>query len=402
MKLTIESIREEFIKHGYELLEEVYISYDHKYKYRCPNHPEKELAITYSHLKEGKGCPYCSKVGRASFEEVKKAFQDQNYILNETEYKITTTQMSFTCKKHPEKKQSISYVCLLQAKHGGCQYCGTEATASKLRFPVEEIKQAFIDIDCELIGEYKNDRTPLKFKCHKHPDFVFEMTYSALKRGKICPVCAFDSNIRQQYVSIEAVKCIFNQRGYKLLSNIYKNQREPLEYICLKHPNKIQYTSLAILKMGHGCRLCANEKLSGKNHYRWKGGISVFCIYLRAYLFDWKRQILKKYNYKCVLSNGTIKEKLHIHHLVPFYQVVDKIIEELNLPIYKTIIEYTKEQLDMAIDKLQNYHNDIPGVPLVESLHKLFHHLYGNDACPENFYEFKERWNSGEFENLII
>jgi len=59
-KLTIEFIKEEFVRlKGYELLEDEYINANKPMKYKCPNHMNEDLQISYGNLKCGHGCRFC-------------------------------------------------------------------------------------------------------------------------------------------------------------------------------------------------------------------------------------------------------------------------------------------------------------------------------------------------------
>lgn len=50
----------EFQKRGYSLLEATYTNNKRPMRYRCPNHPEKQLLMNLNNLLSGYGCPYCA------------------------------------------------------------------------------------------------------------------------------------------------------------------------------------------------------------------------------------------------------------------------------------------------------------------------------------------------------
>lgn len=61
--------------------------------------------------------------------------------------------------------------------------------------------------------------------------------------------------------NIEEIKKLFNAKGYKLLTQEYKNNTQELEYICNKHKNKgIQSTCFSSFKRGKGCVYCKYEQ----------------------------------------------------------------------------------------------------------------------------------------------
>lgn len=57
----------------------------------------------------------------------------------------------------------------------------------------------------------------------------------------------------------EEVRQIFEDYGFKLISETYQNNKQRLSYICPKHPLEIQTTRLNDLQSGHGCRSCGME-----------------------------------------------------------------------------------------------------------------------------------------------
>jgi hypothetical protein len=80
-KLTFEEVKQVFIDKGYELLETEYKNSKTKMKYRCSFHPEKDISISLTHLKEGKGCPYCANRGVVTIEDARQLFVEHGYEL---------------------------------------------------------------------------------------------------------------------------------------------------------------------------------------------------------------------------------------------------------------------------------------------------------------------------------
>lgn len=58
----------------------------------------------------------------------------------------------------------------------------------------------------------------------------------------------------------EEVSEVFKDRGYRLITKEYRNNKQRLKYICPKHPNEPQTTRLNDLLSGHGCRLCGMDR----------------------------------------------------------------------------------------------------------------------------------------------
>ena len=193
----------------------------------------------------------------------------------------------------------------------------------------------------------------------------------------------------------------FAKRGLILLPQEYKSCAIPLAYICPKHPNIIQYKTLNNLIFGSnlitegGCYLCFLDSQRGSGHNSWKGGSSALNPYLRDFIKEWKKESAKNCNYKCIITGKIFDD---IHHLYSFNKILKEIIEESNLPIYTTISDYTEEELNLLKETNIKIHNKYPlGVCLCKEVHDLYHNLYGDDNTPEQFEEFRERYNSGEF-----
>lgn len=113
----------------------------------------------------------------------------------------------------------------------------------------------------------------------------------------------------------------------------------------------------------------------------------------------WKKESLKKFNNKCYVTG--LKNNLEIHHTKPFYVLRDEAFNELNLPIYEILGEYSHEERKRINLKLKEKHNDFVGIPLTKEIHDLFHRVYGRkDTTMEDLMEFKQRFLSGEF-NIV-
>jgi len=196
----------------------------------------------------------------------------------------------------------------------------------------------------------------------------------------------------------------FAKRGFILLLQEYKSSQLPLKFICPKHPNIIQEKSLNNLifnrcSSGNGCNICRIESLYGVGSYLWKGGIAPLNIYLRDYIVEWKKNSMASCNYKCAITGEKFDD---IHHLYSYNKILKEIIDECNLPIYTEISEYTKEELDLLKLKNIEIHGRHPlGVCLCKEVHKIYHNLYGDDNTPEQFEEFKVRYNNGEFDTKL-
>jgi len=190
-------------------------------------------------------------------------------------------------------------------------------------------------------------------------------------------------------LSFEEVQNNFEERGYELQSKTFENKGALLKYVCKKHPEKgIQTISYFNFEKGNDCFQCGVEKISGENHYNWKGGTKNLVKFLRSSINSWKLESMKNSDFKCVLT-GT-KDNLIVHHLYPFKKIMEITLKELNLPIHESELDYSKEELSSIIKKLNEVHYRYPlGVALTEEVHKEFHKMYGDDeGILETFFQY--------------
>lgn len=74
--------------------------------------------------------------------------------------------------------------------------------------------------------------------------------------------------MKHRRITYDLVKKEFDERGYILLSNIYKNNSARLYYICPKHANKgILETTFANFTQGKGCPYCAKRVKKTQEEY---------------------------------------------------------------------------------------------------------------------------------------
>jgi|GEM_PF-3697799 len=197
----------------------------------------------------------------------------------------------------------------------------------------------------------------------------------------------------------------FAKRGLTLLPQVYVNCSVLMDYICPKHPDVIQHKSVNNLifgnnKKGEGCLYCYLDYRVGEGAPSWKGGTSFLNTYLREYIGKWKKDSMADCNYKCVVTGNGFHA---IHHLYSFNKMLKEIIEECNLPIHTIIGEYTNEELDLLKQVSIRIHAKYPlGVCLSKSIHSMYHKIYGDDNTPDQFDEFKVRYNNGEFEDIVV
>lgn len=267
----------------------------------------------------------------------------------------------------------------------------------RVKFTIEEVSQFFADRGYKLLSEtYGGATTKLRYECPNHPDKELYITFNDLKNnGRGCVYCAGLNK-----PSIEEVREAFDAIGCELLTDVYVNNRTKMPYRCKKHNDVVQHTIYKTARKGHGCQLCGREKTaqsnSGENNWNWGGGVSEIKHYLRKQIGEWKMQSLKATNYRCDIT-GEKASDLQIHHLTPFAKLRDEVFTELGLPIKEHINNYSDVELTLIVERIKERHSRELGIPLRYGIHRLFHSVYGNSATAQQYYEFKTRYLSGEF-----
>ena len=156
--------------------------------------------------------------------------------------------------------------------------------------------------------------------------------------------------------------------------------------------NITSVSSSALISGGtKSCGCYAKEVLSGENNHNWKGGVSELDNYLRGVLKEWKMDSLASANYRCIISADT--KDLVIHHIYPFSKIVSETLLELNMATYKTIGEYSKDELQKIKELLIKKHYEYGyGAVISKDIHDEFHNIYGKGANKTEPPSIKE-WN---------
>jgi hypothetical protein len=254
------------------------------------------------------------------------------------------------------------------------------------------------------INDFQNEYTILNYICNKHPNEIQTTFWNSCRHGNYnCKFCLSEhrSEISTKY-TLEDAKQIFLSCGFILMAKEFRTVKVKMPFICLKHPDEIQYSTLDyILRYGQSCKFCRYEKTRGENNCNWKGGVSQLNDFLRTCITDWKKSTLKNCGYKCVLTNK--KSDLIVHHLYGFDLIVKELMDIVQISMKQLVNEYSEIELQIIKDVLIQLHNKYGyGVVLSTYVHKLFHSIYGfGNNTPEQFKEFKQKYKNGEFNEIL-
>lgn len=292
-------------------------------------------------------------------------------------YKWTKNGDTFDCRIEDLPKKSNVFVTLR------CDYCGKEYQLKYYRY-LEQLNGVIKKNCCSACAKRKVEESNLA-------------KYGVKSTLSIAEI--HDQTAEAQRLSYDTVYDNFLKHGFLLVSDKYINWNQELEYICLKHKELgIQRTTYSTFRGSkYLCSECVLENTSGTNSAQWKGGITNIHRYLRDKVDCWVVDSFKATNFKCaVTGEGGV---LHVHHLFPFYKILEQLFEETGLPIMSNIGDYTEEESKLLTENIIRLHYEYGlGMPLKVEIHRLFHKHYGINNNPEQFEEFCQRYYNGEFD----
>lgn len=294
---TLEFVKTEFEKEGYQLLAKEYVNNTKKLDYICPKGHRHSVEWRNWQQHDSR-CPYCAGNVKKDIDFIRAEFEKEGYILLTKIYKNNMQKLEYICPNG--HRHSITWGHWTQDRR--CFYCyGSE------RHTFDFIKKEFEKEGYTLLTtNYKNEKQQLDYICPK--GHKRKTTWCAWRAGRRCAICS------GKYVDLNMVREEFLRRGYTLLSTEYVNAFAKLDYICPEgHKHQMSWTKF---KAGRGCPSCKAINASGEGNPNWKGGIACepYCeVWLDK---DFKESIKARDNYKCQnpLCNGKF-ERLCVHHI---------------------------------------------------------------------------------------
>lgn len=232
-------------------------------------------------------------------EFVRSQFEKEGYKLLSKRYVNAHSKLNYVCSKN--HKHNISWTEWQAGNR--CPYC-----SNKIKKTIEFIEKEFENEKYILLPvKYKNAHQKLDYICpngHKH-----SISWGSWSSGRRCPYCA-----KRPLITIEFINKKFEREGYELLTKVYKNAHQKLEYICPnRHKHQINWNNW---RTGKRCRTCHTFNCRAENHPSWKGGISC-----EPYCFEWsfkgfKDMIKERDGNKCLNPDcwGNI-HRLSVHHV---------------------------------------------------------------------------------------
>lgn len=266
------------------------------------------------------------------------------------------------------------------------------------------IKDYVRNNDCELISKnYINSKRKIeiKFKC----GHIQTISFECFKRGQRCKCNQLEryKNTIENKTRNKIIK-VFESINFKILSfeNNIASWNNYVTYICKNGHTETR--KIRDFMKNKRCTVChksyISESQKREKGNNWQGGKTKLKTSIKNKTYvAWKKESMMICNYKCVITGERFDD---IHHLYPLHKIIEESLHNLNLPLLKTKGEYSPEEINSIEKEVERLHNIYPlGICLKKNIHQLFHKIYGNkNTTPENFYEFKNRYFSGEFNNI--
>jgi hypothetical protein len=180
-KLTIEFVREEFLKEGYILLDTEYINNLQKLDYICPE--GHRHSVSWNKWTQIRRCPICSSKKKLTIKFIRSEFKKERYELLTEEYVNNKQNLDYIC---PEgHKHSVSWHNW-QAGSQRCPTCRRREVSKLQRHSLDYIKNFFAKEGYTLLSDsYKHCHQKLDYICpegHRH-----SMSWNNFRQGCRCP-----------------------------------------------------------------------------------------------------------------------------------------------------------------------------------------------------------------------
>ncbi|MFJ7669674.1 hypothetical protein ACIQXI_21620 [Lysinibacillus sp. NPDC097195] len=302
----------------------------------------------------------------------------------------------------PVKKDACNKCHPLKSKEGNKLLYGVEhytqkpEEAEKIgarnRLSCEFIKEEFKKRNLILLTKtYKNVQQQLEFTCTKHPEKgVMKGSWTNIVNQVGCRYCGFEESSKKQRKDYEEILELFNSKGFILLTSEdeYVNTKTSVKFYCENQPEETLENTADGIRYIQGCRKCFADRNRGENSSHWKGGINTLKSFLRSQINNWKKDSMKAWNYKCVITGKSAEV---IHHLHSFSFLMNIVFERLQLDVRPKIGDYKDNEKMLLVEMIEKVHFEYGyGIALTKDMHLLFHRKYGQNTTPDQFDEFKQ------------
>jgi hypothetical protein len=339
-----------------------------------------------------------NKMNSISIDDVKRMLFDKfGSDIALLEYTQMNKKSKFRCNKH--NKEWETNAGQLIRRGIGCPDCANDGRRRKHSFSFDFVKNFIEGENCILKSkEYFGCDSKLEvvYSCGHHG----KTTFWNFKNGVRCPICSAKLVASKRRLGEDEIRKRLQEKGLAVLEFIgeYENNHSKVKTSCEKGHIEVHKICDVLYKCR--CNQCSLDKVSfekkGSGGSNWKGGKTGIISYLQKCLKDWKKQSLEISNNRCLICGE--EKGLHVHHLYNFLNIMNEAFWELNIKRRLFVFEYSQEELDAVVSKVQEIHNrHLLGVALCKGHHEEFHSWYGKyNNTIDQFEDFIKYHNKVE------
>ena len=160
---------------------------------------------------------------KLNIEFIRAEFAKEGYILLTKVYENAFQKLEYICSSPEKHHHSITWSDWNSKRKPRCPYCAGQGKLNIEFIRAEFAKEGYI----LLTKVYKNNYTKLDYICSR--GHYHSTTWSAWnsKKKHRCPYCYGNAK-----PNIEFIRAEFAKEDYELLTKIYDNAHQKLEYIC--------------------------------------------------------------------------------------------------------------------------------------------------------------------------
>lgn len=273
----------------------------------------------------------------------------------------------------------------------GCPRCKCNKLRNSFALSFDGVKDYIENVvGYTLISnEYSNAKTKLALTCDKGHPLI--SSFNKIQQGQRCPVCVKERISGESKYPLHKIEELLLNNGIEIIKWLdeYKNRNSRFLLKCTK--GHVHERSVGVFREYVKCPQCSliefGETHRGEFSGAWRGGTSSIIHCLRSCISEWKKETMRKSNYKCVVTGERFDD---IHHLYGFDRIFNEVFNNTKINFRETIAEYSSFELDKLKNECCRLHKYYGvGVCLKKDLHVLFHQKYGyGDNTPEQFKDF--------------
>jgi len=252
-KYTIQDMRQLAIQKGGKCLSSEYISKNTKLSWKC-KHGHVFETTPNSILYSNTWCPTCSVVNRTqkrklSLSRIREIGNMHDCILQSTEYKNSSTPLSWKCSKGHVFSRTITQI---QDRVYSCPLCRKDQQVSTRKKPISYFYEFVKKHEGKIIQVIDDDNFVIK--CKEGHDW--NSTRAKLLSHSWCVKCSYIKRGNTQKNNIRNYQIIAKKRGGQLLSVAYNKISEKLQWKCKQ--GHIWFASAGSVQAGSWCPHCSS------------------------------------------------------------------------------------------------------------------------------------------------